>query len=169
MLVGDSTIKNISGYQLKQKCKGTNVMVRSHEGGKIKNIKNLTIDMIEDVKPDVVCVHAATNDISNGRSVDEIVLDMEYLVNLIKQQGILPIISLLTQRADKHASKIGIVNKRLIRLCNHLGVGYIDHQNVTTDHLNAGGLHIAREHSSLLSHHFVTFFNYLTQNNFCIQ
>ena len=44
--------------------------------------------MLEDVKPDAVCVHAATNYISNGRSVDEIVLDMECLVNLIKQQGI---------------------------------------------------------------------------------
>ena len=44
LLVGDSTKKNNSGYQLKQKCKGTNVMVRSHTGGKIKNIKNLTIE-----------------------------------------------------------------------------------------------------------------------------
>ena len=166
LLVGDSTIKNISGYQLKQNCKDTNVMVRC---GKIKNIKNLIIDMLEDVKPNAVCVHVATNDISSGRSIDEILIDMENLVELIQRQGIVPVISLITQRADKYASKVEIVNKRLIILCNHLGVGYIDHMNITKESLNTGGLHIARENTSLFSNNFVKFFNYLTENNFCLQ
>ena len=81
----------------------------------------------------------------------------------------MPVISLLTQREDKYASKVEIINKRLIMLCNHLGVGYIDHINITKDCLNTGGLHIARENTSLFSNNFVNFFNYLTQNNFCIQ
>ena len=169
LLVGDSTIKNISGYQLKQNCHETNVMVRSHVGGKIKNIKNLILDLLEDVKPNAVCAHVATNDISSGRSIDEILIDMENLVDLIQRQGIVPVISLLTQRADKYDSKVEIVNKRLVILCNHLGVGYIDHINITKDCLNTGGLHIAREHTSLFSNNFVNFFNYLTQNHFCIQ
>lgn len=169
LLVGDSTIKNISGYQLKQNCKDTNIMVRSHVGGKIKNIKNLIIDMLEDVKPNAVCIHVATNDISSGRSIDEIVIDMENLVDLIQRQGIVPVISLITQRADKFSSKVEIINKRLIILCNHLGVGYIDHTNITKDSLNTGGLHIARENTSLFSNNFAKFFNYLTENNFCLQ
>ena len=169
LLVGDSTIKNITSYQMKQKCKETNVMVRSHVGGKIKNIKNLMLDVLEDVKPNAVCFHVATNDISSGRSIDEIVCDMENLVDLIQRHGIVPVISLLTQRSDKYSSKVEIVNKRLIILCNHQGVGYIDHENITKNHLNIGGLHIAREHTSLFSNNFVNYFNYLTQNNFCIQ
>ena len=94
---------------------------------------------------------------------------MEQLVQLIQRQGIVPVISLLTQRGDKYASKVEIINKRIIILCNNLGVGYIDHQNITKDHLNMGGLHIAREYTSLFSDNYVNFFNYLTQNNFCIQ
>lgn len=161
LLVGDSMVKNITGYQLKQKCKQTNVMVRSHVGGKIKNIKNLMLDLLEDVKPNAVCFHVATNDISSGRSIEEIVCDIENLVDLLQRQGVVPVISLLTPRSDKFATKVEIINKRLIILCNH--------ENITKNHLNIGGLHIAREHTSLFSNNFVNFFNYLTQNNFCIQ
>ena len=64
---------------------------------------------------------------------------MENLDELIPRQGIVPVISLTTQRADKYASKVEIINKSLIILCNHLGVGYIDHMNITKDCLNTGG------------------------------
>ena len=131
MLIGDSTIKQISSCQIKQKCKCTNIMVRSLQGGRIKNIKNLVINMLEDVKPEAICIHVSTNDINDGRSVGDITHDMEILINLIQRQGIVPIISLVTQRSDKHASKVDVVNKRLIRLCNHHGVGYIEHPNIT--------------------------------------
>lgn len=169
LLIGDSTVKQLSSYQLKKSCKGTNIMVRSLQGGRIKNIKNLCIDMLEDVTPDAICVHVSTNDISDGRSVEDIITDMENIICLIQQQGIVPIISLVIQRMDRHASKVDIVNKKLIRLCNHHGVGYILHQNITPDHLNPGGLHIARQFISLFSNNFVAFFKYLVQNHFCIQ
>ena len=80
MLIGDSTIKQISSYQIKQKCKGTNIMLRSLQGGRIKNIKNLIIDMLEDVKPEAICIHVSTNDINDGRSVEDITHDMEILI-----------------------------------------------------------------------------------------
>ena len=125
--------------------------------------------MLEDVKPEAICIHVSTNDINDGKSVEDITHDMEILINLIQRQGIVPIISLVTQRSDKHASKVDIVNKKLIRLCNHHGVGYIEHPNITNENLNPGGLHIARQYISLFSDNFVTFFNHLVQNNFCIQ
>ena len=72
-LLGDSTIKNISGFQLGKYCKGTAVMVRSQQGGKVKNIKNLMIDLLDDgVKPQALCYHVGTNDISAGRNVDDV-------------------------------------------------------------------------------------------------
>lgn len=168
-LIGDSTIKQLSGYQLSKKCQGTTVMVRSQQGGKIKNIKNLMIDILEDVSPDAICIHVATNDINGGRSVNEIIQDMENLIMLIQRQGIVPVFSLVTRRADKYSSKVDIINNRLIQLCNHHGVGYIEHQNITKNHLNSGGLHIAREHISLFSDNFAKYFKYLSVNNFCIQ
>ena len=45
-LIGDSTLKNLSGYQLGKNCKGTTIMVRSQRGGKVKNMKNLMIDLL---------------------------------------------------------------------------------------------------------------------------
>ena len=42
-------------------------MIRSLSGGKIKNIRNLIIDALEDVTPDTIIIHVSTNDISSGK------------------------------------------------------------------------------------------------------
>ena len=80
-------------------------MVRTLQGGKIKNIRNLIIDTLEDVTPLAACVHVCTNDISNGKNKETIIEDMQSLIELIKRQGIGPIISLVTPRNDKPASR----------------------------------------------------------------
>ena len=37
-------------------------MVRSLQGAKIKNVKNLINDLLEDVKPEAIWIHASTNE-----------------------------------------------------------------------------------------------------------
>ena len=67
LVVGDRTLKHITSYEIKKSCKGDNVMIRSISGGKIKNIRNLIIDALEDVTPDTIIIHVSTNDISSGK------------------------------------------------------------------------------------------------------
>ena len=90
-------------------------MVRTIQGGKIRNIRNLIIDTLEDVTPLAVCIHVCTNDISNGKNIQMIIEDMQNLIELIKRQGIVPIITLVTQN-DKHASRVNAVNSSLIKM-----------------------------------------------------
>ena len=78
-------------------------MVRSQQGGKIKNITNLMIDLLEDgVTPRAICYHAGTNDLGSGKSIADIRSELENLVKLTRDQGIVPIISLVNERVDKH-------------------------------------------------------------------
>ena len=63
---------------------------------------------------------------------------MESLVSLMNQQGTLPIVSLVIPRNDKHVTKVSIINKELIILCNNVGAGYIEHENIKSHHLNPG-------------------------------
>ena len=83
LVIGDSMTKHLTSYDLHKMCKGARFMVRSL-GGKIKNIKNLIIDALEDVTPQAICIHVSTNDIADGRNVDTIKEDMENLIVLVK-------------------------------------------------------------------------------------
>ena len=168
-MVGDSMIKQVTRYDIRKKCRNVNVMVRSLQGAKIKNVKNLINDLLEDVKPEAICIHASTNDINDDKSIDEIVSEMGILIKVIQNKGIVPIILLITTRNDKHVAQVNITNKKLIHLCNEYGVGYIEHENITAEHLNPGGLHIARQHNHLLNDNFARFFNFVVDNNFCLQ
>ena len=168
LLAGDNMIKQVTSYDIRKKCGNVNVMVRSLQGAKIKNVKNLINDLLEDVKPESICIHASTNDINDDNSIDGIVNEMGILIKVIQNKGIVSIISLITTRNDKHVAKVTITNKKLIQLCNEYGVGYIEHENITAEHLNPGGLHIARQHNHLFHYNFARFFNFVADNNFCL-
>ena len=138
-------------------------MVRSQRGGKVKNIKNLMIDLLEDV------THVGTNDIGAGKSVNDIQQELRNLIILTKPQGIVPIISLLTKRTDNFAGKVEHMNNLIVELCNELEVGYIEHDNINATHLNTGGgLHINNSYTSIFGDNFVNYFNFLVTNNFCL-
>lgn len=168
LVVGDSMTKNINSFELRQKCKGTHFMVRTLRGGKIKNIKNLIIDTLEDCinKPDALCIHVSSNDIGNGRSIDDIEKDFENLINLVKRQDIQPIVSMVIIRKDKYANKVEEVNYRLRNLCIKYNLGYIDNTNIKIEHLNAGGIHISNSFNYLFADNLSNYFNFVVQNEF---
>ena len=165
LLVGDSIIKNVTSYDLRKQSKDVNIMVRPYRGGKVKNVKSLIIDILEDdVKPTAICIHASTNDIGSGKSVDNIVVDIENLINLVQNQGIMPILSLPTVRNDKFLQKINVLNGRLVELCKSYGIYFIEHRDIKAAHLNSGGLHIASQFNHILNASFAKCFNYLSDH-----
>ena len=166
LLVGDSTLKHVTSFDLKKNCRGASIMVRSIQGSKIKNIKNLVIDCLEDVKPAAICLHVCTNDIGAGRSIDQILNEMEELVSMIQRQGILAIVSLVTVRDDKFSEKVELVNERLRALRDRLRAGCVEHDDIREEHLNTSGLHIARQHNYIFNNNFSKYFTYIISNNF---
>ena len=160
-------MKNINSFDLRQKCKGTNFMVKSLSGGKIKNIKNLIIDTLEEInKPDALCIHVSSNDIGNGRNIDDIEKDFENLISLVKSQQIQPILSMVIKRNDKYGYKVGEVNDRLRKLCVKYNIDYIDNENIRIEHLNAGGIHISNPFNYLFADNLSKYFNYAVQHQF---
>ena len=120
LLLGDSTIKHVTGYDLKKGCTGANIMVRGVQGSKIKNIKNLVLDKLEDVTPAAVCVDAGTNDIINVSSVEQIVSEIDNLARMLLSRGIHVKVPLLTIRNDRFSQKVHDVNIKLVELCRRL-------------------------------------------------
>ena len=170
LVIGDSMMKNINSYDLKQKCPEANFMVRALRGGKIKNIKNLIIDTLEDIKkPDLLCIHVSANDIGDGRSVETIVTDLENLITIVQRQGIIPVMSMVTIRNDKHGYKVRVVNERLRKLCVQYNVDYIEHENIKLEHLNPGGVHIVNKFNYLFSENLSNYFNYMLRKELYLQ
>ena len=92
--------------------------------------------------------------------------DLEYLIDLVKKQGIQPIMSLVIKRNDKFGYKVNEVNERIINLCQQYNVGYIEHENIKIEHLNAGGVHIANHYNHFFIDNLSDFFNYAAKNHF---
>ena len=137
-------------------------MVRPYRGGKVKNIKNLIFDVLDDnIKPTAICIHASTNDIGSGRNVEDIVGDLENLIKLVTEGGMMPILSLPTVRTDKFSQKINVLNSHLVQLCKRNGIHFIEHRDIKSEHLNQGGLHIISKFNYLLNANFAKCFNYL--------
>ena len=70
-------------------------------------------DLLEDVKPEAICIHASTNDINDDKSIYGIVSEMGILIKVIQDKGIVPVITLITTRNEKHVAKVNITSKKL--------------------------------------------------------
>ena len=122
---------------------------------------------MEDIeRPDFLCIHVSSNDIGSGRKVETIEENLEYLIKLVKEQNVQPIMSLVIQRNDnnRYSYLVDEVNRRIIQLCEKYNVGYIDHSNITTEHLNAGGVHISNHYNYLLLKNMSSCFNYVVKH-----
>ena len=61
------------------------------------------------------------------------------------------------------------LNQAIVDLCNEEGIGYIEHQNINSQHLNESGIHIHPKYTSVFSGNFSNYFNYLVNNDFILR
>ena len=110
MIIGDSIIKNINGWELKENIgKNGIVHVKKFNGATIRDMHSYSILIIEK-KPNVIILHVGTNNLPS-RSGDEekseaqIAAKIIKLVNEIKESNIEVIISSLVERGDGYEEK----------------------------------------------------------------
>ena len=97
-------------------------------------------------KPDKLIVHVGTNNLRGRETPTECAEEIISLTNAIKSN--LPkttvAVTGLTTRADNDnlAVKVNEVNSTLKRFCRQNNVNFIDHSNITPNHLNRSGIHL---------------------------
>ncbi len=110
VIIGDSLVKNIKAWELKEKCGNSgNVYVKCFSGATIKDMCSYTQPTIER-KPNFVILHAGTNDLSlkiNNEQKSELQIANEIikLVNSIKVNDIEVAISGLIPHGDRFETK----------------------------------------------------------------
>ena len=68
-------------------------------------------------------------------------------------------ISSITKRDDKWNDKGSKVNHLLKSKASDLGLGFIDHSNISLNHLNGSGLHLNSIGTAALARNFLKAFN----------
>ena len=158
-IVGDSTIKNITGTGISRE---NVIKMRPHPGA-------TTIDICDYIKPelrqkpDVVFVHCGTNDIPNNINTVKKIKKLVKEIEENKQENIPQVvISSIIKRYDQdYNEEIQSMNDKLQRFCTSKGLSFIDNNNIDKSCLNKGKLHLNRRGSSFLANNFKNFVNSL--------
>ena len=118
VIVGDSLVKNITGWELKKCCSSNeNIHVRSFSGATTKDMKSY-IQLTIDRSPDCILLHVGTNDMVNKTKTEvKITKEIVHLASLIRNKGISVVVSGLTLRHDYFEPKRVKDNHVLRDLC----------------------------------------------------
>ena len=146
----------MKGYELTKE--DNVVVVKSFRGATTKAMHHYMIPTIEK-RPDVLIIHSGTNDLKEEKDPTEIAQQIINLATKVQtyDAGIKVNVSLLTPRNDGFRKKVNEVNKELKELCKKNQFAFIDHSNITTDHLNRSKLHLKENGSKLISKNYESF------------
>ena len=148
VIIGDSLVKNIKAWELKEKCDSSDkVYVKCFNGATIKDMKSYIQPTIER-KPNLIVLHTGTNDLSlklNNEQKSELQIANEIfeLAKSIKENGIEVVISGLLPRGDRLETNRKRVNLILADLCTENNYAFLEHPNIDpSKHLNSSKVHL---------------------------
>ena len=155
-IIGDSILNGISENGLN---KSHDVKVRPHSGATSQDIKDHIKPIIRR-KPDLIIIHAGTNDLTKGcNTVDE----MNEIIDAAKSDcpSTEIVISSLTTRRDSVGMprKVKNLNRKLKDACDKHQMKMIDNSNLDAECLSAKNLHLNPRGNSLLARNFLNFIN----------
>ena len=154
-IIGDSILNNIDGNTLSDE--RFNIRVKNHSGAS-------TLDICDHVKPeirknpDVIIVHAGSNDLTNNIKSLE---NYKRILDLVRSK--LPncklAISNVTTRKDRKGidEKVEKFNARLWKFCEKNKVDCIDNSNLDVSCLSFKKLHLNGKGDSYLANNFLDY------------
>lgn len=141
VIIGDSIIRNIQGWQLGKEV-GHRVVVKSFAGATTSDMSHYVKPTL-DKKPDQIILHAGTNDLGklSPSEIADNIVDLAREIESSTDAQV--IISELVTRSDlSDSGDVDEVNKRLRKFCNQRQWHFIHHDDIHSTDLNRGGLHL---------------------------
>ena len=142
-ILGDSMIKGIQGYKMKQALKNeVNVYVKSFPGANVEDM-NSYVKPTQKRSPNAIVIHCGTNELREEKPAEIIADDIVTLARSLKTDTNDVIVSGIVPRADHLDGKRKLVNAQLSRKLSERNLGYLDNSNIDVNlHLNKSGLHL---------------------------
>ena len=142
VIIGDSMIKNINGWELKEKIGSDGIVhVKKSNGATIRDIMHSYVIPTSEKKPNLTVLHVGTNDLPS-REGDKEKLEVQIAQDIkvaseIKENNIEVIISGLVARGDDYEEKRRKVNFVLADFRSENDDAFIENENTDPKkHLN---------------------------------
>ena len=105
--------------------------------------------------PDLIVLHAGTNDLRTNTAVQVAQSVMKLALQMKTEQNDV-MVSGLTARSDDMSEKISQVNQTLLKECENYNLHFINNGNIEAEkHLNGSGLHLNFQGTLLLAKNFI--------------
>ena len=115
-------------------------------------------ESVRDFDPDHIILHCGTNDPNSDKTSSQIAREIIDPATSLKSDKNKISISLLTPRCDKLNNKASEVNNRLINMCSHRNIAYIDHSSsIQQNHINESKVHLNRYETVVFANTFSKF------------
>ena len=127
------------------------VKVHSFSGSTVQDIEYFVEPLLARY-PDHIILHIGTNNLSDESMTANRIADKIFqLANKIEEHGIKCTISELITQCDENNEKVKLVNKKLEERKSKTNIGLVKHDNIVSNHLNYGGLHLNRRGDGALA------------------
>ena len=156
-VLGDSIVKDCKPYKMKHKLpQNEKLYIKSFSGATIEDMVDYAKPTVRR-KPDLIILHAGSNDLRSEKTSDNISSDIMRLALQLKTDINDVMVSSITSRADSYNAKGAEVNSKLKIECERYNLMFIDHSNISADkHLNGSGLHLNYKGTVTLANNFLS-------------
>ena len=161
MIIGDSIIKDIKPYKMKNKInKSDKLYVKSFSGANIDDMRDYIKPTLRR-NPDLIILHAGSNELHTNKTPEQVADGIMTFGLEIKSDQNEIIISGITSRTDiVENEKCKSVNFILKAECERNNILFIDKSDISNKtHLNGSGLHLNYKGSVTLASNFISYIN----------
>ena len=156
-IIGDSILNGLKERGLSGK---HHVRVRAHPGATSLDLTD-HIKPIARRKPDIVIIHCGTNDLTNSVDTEEYV---KKTLDTLREECPEATVaySMPTIRKDRPGleKKVKDLVKKMKAFCTKEGIDRIDNENIDTEGLGIGKLHLNRKGNSQLARNFINYIDH---------
>ena len=155
VILSDTMIKHVNGYDMSKKLKNCKVYVKSFSGSKVRCMKDHMKPPMRE-KPDYTILHVGTNDLTSDGPSNLIAKSIVDLAITLKRNSQNVSISNIIMHNDRFNEKAMEVNGYLKQLCIEKNIFLIDHtKTIHSRNINRSKLHLNKSGSIILSNNFI--------------
>ena len=160
-ILGDSMINDLKHRDFQQKCQNHRFYAKSYPGATVADTAHYIQPSVQR-EPDLLLVHCGTNTLKGYKCAKNIANEIATLASSAKRTNNDVIVSSIIGREDEFRTKATEVNVFLKQMCQELDIGYLDHSNISCEHLTFKGrfpsLHLNKVGSDILFNNLVDSF-----------
>ena len=165
VIFGDSITRRIRVRDFNSELDTGHAKIRTFPGAISKEFPHYVTPTLEDGNFDRAILHFGVNDLlrnkNQSKAVDELIINLKKTATKCMSFGVSQVIvSGIVYNKKVANSFVDEVNSKIISMCEHNTLGYINNGNISNIHLFDDGLHLLESGMCILANNFICRLNY---------